>query len=171
MDIVKLNQDYNIHSFDCGDEDLNDFLLNEAKDYQEKNLAITYLAIEDGAIVGYFSILNDRVSKSDATKAAWRKMKKNFPHTKHRDSYPSIKIGRFAVALSHHSRGFGSELMLIAKHLILTNCGNSAFRFLTVDAYINAIPFYQKNGFVELLSEKENDHTRTMYFDINSIED
>lgn len=169
MDIVKLTEDYDIQPFDCGDEDLNDFLLNEAKDYEEKKLATTYLAIENDAIVGYFSILNDRVSKSDATKSAWRKMKKNFPHSKHRDSYPSIKIGRFAVAKSQHSKGFGSELMLIAKHLIVSNCGNSAFRFLTVDAYINAIPFYLKNGFIELLSEKENDHTRTMYFDMLSL--
>lgn len=76
MDIVRLTQDYNMPPFDCGDEDLNDFLLNEAKDYQEKKLASTYLAIDNGEIMGYFSILNDRVSKSDATKAAWRKMKK-----------------------------------------------------------------------------------------------
>lgn len=45
----------------------------------------------------------------------------------------------------------------------------SAFRFLTVDAYISAIPFYLKNGFIEMLSEQENDTTRTMYFDMLNL--
>ncbi len=43
---------------------------------------------------------------------------------------------------------------------------NSAFRFLTVDAYLSAIPFYEKNGFVVLISEDKDKHTRTMYFDM-----
>ena len=37
---------------------------------------------------------------------------------------------------------------------------------MTVDAYLSAIPFYQKNGFVLLSQKEENDHTRLMYYDI-----
>ena len=42
-------------------------------------------------------------------------------------------------------------------------------RFLTVDAYLNAVPFYEKNGF-RFMNVKDNDpHTRLMYYDLNDI--
>lgn len=44
--IVRLTQDYTIKPFDCGNADLNDFLLNDAKHYASHLLAVTYL-LED----------------------------------------------------------------------------------------------------------------------------
>ena len=35
LQIVRLTQDYNLKEFDCGNPDLNEFLLNDAKDYQK----------------------------------------------------------------------------------------------------------------------------------------
>ena len=50
------------------------------------------------------------------------------------------------------------------------NPNYSAFRYLTVDAYLSAIDFYVKNGF-KVLSEKIlNDHTRLMFFDMMELE-
>ena len=49
------------------------------------------------------------------------------------------------------------------------NGNYSAFRFLTVDAYLTAIPFYEKNGFKLLLSDDANEHTRLMYFDMMEL--
>ena len=60
--------------------------------------------------------------------------------------------------------------MATIKELLNTRMGHSAFRFITVDAYISAIPFYIKNGFVELKQKEEDDHTRLMYFDMLEIE-
>ena len=41
--IVRLSSEINVTDFDCGDEDLNDFLLNDANHYQSELLAVTYL--------------------------------------------------------------------------------------------------------------------------------
>ena len=49
--------------------------------------------------------------------------------------------------------------------------GQSAFRFLTVDAYVSAIDFYRKNGFKELTQKEENEHTRLMFFDMMEMEE
>ena len=46
----------------------------------------------------------------------------------------------------------------------------SAFRFITVDAYLSAIPFYQKNGFNQLTQKEEDDHTRLMFYDMMEVE-
>lgn len=39
-------------------------------------------------------------------------------------------------------------------------------RFLTVNAYLEAVPFYEKNGFRFLTAEDDDPHTRVMYFDL-----
>ncbi len=51
-----------------------------------------------------------------------------------------------------------------------TDSNYSAFRFITVDAYLTAVNFYEKNGFVKLTQKEENDHTRLMFFDMMELE-
>ena len=72
----------------------------------------------------------------------------------------------FAVDRKFASQGLGSAIMDTIKQSTNDNSRYSAFRFLTVDAYISAVPFYLKNGFVNMLSDQENEATRTMYFDM-----
>ena len=37
------------------------------------------------------------------------------------------------------------------------------------DAYLSAVPFYEKNGFVHLTKKDEDEHTRLMFFDMMDI--
>lgn len=171
INVFRLERNHNIATFDCGDSDLNDFLIDDAIPFQEKRIATTYVALIDDKVIAYFSLLNDKISQTDVSKSAWRKLKKLFAHSKHRSNYPAIKIGRLAVDKNYGSKGLGSSLMDAIKKTTNDNARYSAFRFLTVDAYISAIPFYTKNGFVEMLTEKEEKSTRTMYFDMLSIDD
>ena len=46
--IVRLTKDYNICEFDCGNQDLNEFLMVDSKDYQDKLLSVTYI-LESGS--------------------------------------------------------------------------------------------------------------------------
>ena len=41
--LIKLSSDTIIKPFDCGDQDLNEFLLNDAINYQKELMAVTYL--------------------------------------------------------------------------------------------------------------------------------
>lgn len=166
MRIVKLSAEYEMKPFDCGDTDLNGFLLNDAKTYAEKNLAFTFVLEDDEHIIAYYSLLNDKVSKSEAVNATWRKVKKLFPHAKHFNSYPAIKIGRFAVDKNHEGQGIGGRLMTLIKDTLANRDTDSAFRFLTVDAYLSAVPFYAKNGFKMLIPDDDDKHTRLMFFDM-----
>lgn len=59
--------------------------------------------------------------------------------------------------------------MNLLKAMLNNNPNFSAFRYLTVDAYLSAIPFYQKNNF-KILSEKIiSEHTRLMFFDMMEL--
>lgn len=111
-----------------------------------------------------------KVSREEITNSRWKKIKDSFPDNKRFRSYPTIKIGRFAVALSYRGQSLGSDLMDKLKLLLKNEANRSAFRFITVDAYLSAIPFYTKNGFTELTKKDEDEHTRLMYFDMMEIE-
>lgn len=42
-------------------------------------------------------------------------------------------------------------------------------RFLTVDAYADAVPFYLKNDFIPLNDDDKEESTRLLFFDLNDI--
>ena len=42
-------------------------------------------------------------------------------------------------------------------------------RFITVDAYADALPFYYKQGFIPLSKTDEGADTRLLYFDLQSV--
>ena len=47
----------------------------------------------------------------------------------------------------------------------------AGYRFLTVDAYLDAVPFYVKNEFQFMNAEDDDPHTRLMYYDLMDLEE
>ncbi len=170
--VRRLNIGDQIRSFDCEDEDLNDFILNEATHYRNALLAVTYVVEEKitGEVFAYFSLANDRISLSDfESKTEFNKFRKHkFVNEKRIRSYPAIKIGRLAIAKSAQHQSIGTYLLeFIEGYFIVDN--KSGCRFVTVDAYVNAIPFYIKNNYQFLNNDDEDKRTRVMYFDLASL--
>ena len=170
MRLVPLTADYEFSDFDCGDSDLNDFLFDDAKPSQRLRIANTFiLEAEDGRIAAYFCLLNDKISKDEVIGSRWKKIKSTFPKEKQFHSYPSIKIGRFAVSQEFHSKKIGSEMMDMLINKLQSVPSQSAFHYLTVDAYLSAVPFYEKNGFVRLTKKDEDEYTRLMFYDMLEV--
>lgn len=115
MELIRLTKDTIIKSFDCGDADLNDFILNDAKAFLSKRIAYTFLITDGENLVAYFSLLNDKVAKADAANNTWRKLRRSFPHEKHFSSYPAIKLGRFAVSKTTETSVLVQKLWIILK--------------------------------------------------------
>ena len=67
LQIRRLGANDVVTRFDCGDEDLNDFILTDAPLYYRVRLATSYVLedSENGDIIGYFSLAHDRVSLTD----------------------------------------------------------------------------------------------------------
>lgn len=162
-----------VEAFDCGDADLNDFILNEAHLYREELLAVTYVMEEreSGKVIAYFCLINDKVSLSEfEDKTEFNRFRrKRFINEKRLKSYPAVKIGRFGVDISAHGLRIGSQLISFIKYFFAGK-NKTGCRFLTVDAYIDAIPFYRKNEFEELtVFDKEDKHTRALIFDLKEL--
>ena len=177
----RLEEDNLLPKFDCGDEDLNEFFHKDAIKWQEELMAVTYyLELEETAIL-YFSLSNDKISATTLPKSFWRKIKKNFPHQKHRNDYPAVKIGRFAVD-KHYScqpEHWGTKAMNFIKEWMVSD-NKTGCCFITVDAYPKAVPFYLKNQFKflgkeeelrynEYLSNPDSETTIAMYFNLKDI--
>lgn len=171
MKSIELTHANELKPFDCGDADLNGFLVEDAIAFHDKHIGKTIIVEDDDEteILAYFCLLNDKITKVEASNSAWRKVKKLFPHDKHFGSYPSVKIGRLAVSVNHRSEGLGSSLLDVIKETLRLENTLSDFRFLTVDAYLSAVPFYEKNGFKFLDSDDKNRHTRLMFYDMNEM--
>jgi len=154
--------------FDCGDAELNGFFYHDAADFSREMLANTFV-LEDGLVtVAYFSLLNDKISSEMADRNLWRKLRKSFSHRKHLGSYPAVKIGRLAVSEAYMGHGIGSEIISTIKQMLISDCRASACRFLTLDAYRRAVPFYEKNGFRPLVMEASEDNV-PMYYDLKEL--
>lgn len=61
MRLVRLTPDTELVGFDCGDEDLNSFLVEDAKSFLDKRIATSYLLVDSDNIVAYFCLLNDKI--------------------------------------------------------------------------------------------------------------
>jgi GNAT superfamily N-acetyltransferase len=156
-----------IKSFDCGDADLNDFLFEDAKKYFDSMMAVTYLLedIHENKTIAYYSLLNDKIVFHPENKSIWNKLNRKIPNSKRRHDYPAIKIGRLAVSKEYTHRNIGKLIILQIKMMFALK-RRSGCRFITVDAYRAAVPFYEKCGF-HFLSEKDSRNiTRAMYFDL-----
>lgn len=154
---TRLETDTLLPKFDCGDEDLNEFFHKDAVKWQEELMAVTYyLKFEDRAVL-YFSLSNDKISATTLPKSFWRKIKKTFPHQKHRNDYPAVKIGRFAVdkAFRGLPEHWGTKAINFIKEWMVSE-NKTGCCFITVDAYPQAVAFYVKNGFKFLGNEEEN---------------
>lgn len=158
--------------FHCADKDLNDFLIQDAQNYYNEMMAVTYVFVDKDKqqIAAYFSLLNDKVAYDPQSKGIWNRINRHIHNNKRRRSYPSVKVGRLAVGEEYAKLGFGSRILDYIKNWYAK--GNRAgCRFLTVDAYRDATKFYEKNGFDYFTTLDVLDNTRLMYFDLKDIKD
>ncbi len=167
----RLNETDVVEGFDCGDEDLNDFIVTDACLYYKVRLATSYvLEGVDNNIIGYFSLAHDRISLSDfPSNSAYNRFRKHFfTQGKMFRSYPALKICRLATDKKYRGEGIGTMIlnMIVASY---KNDNKAGCRFITVDAYASAIPFYLNYGFSPLSKQDEDSETRLLYFDLEKI--
>ena len=170
LEFMQLEVGTRLLPFSCDDEDLNGFLLEDAKKYLEDLMAVTYIFVDkkSNQIAAYFSLLNDKVAYNPQTKGIWNRINRHIHNNKRRKSYPSVKIGRLAVGTDYTKQGLGSDILNLVKRTF-ANGNRSGCRFITVDAYAKATDFYIKNGFNFFTNLDIMDNTRLMYFDLKSV--
>ena len=171
MELLQVTSSSEPLVFTCGDDDLDDFVMNDSRRYHQSLLAETFLLKDsDDDTLAYFTLLNDKISaESFDDKTSFNRFRRRlFVNSKRLRAYPSIKIGRLAVQKFHARKGYGSNMLDFIKMLIMSN-RYSGCRFMTVDAYKDAIPFYEKNGFIRISENVSDKETCLMVYDLLSV--
>lgn len=151
-----------LQKFDCGDEDLNDFLQKEAIIYEKSLLAKTYLLIHQNAenIIGFYSVLNDKVSIEETkSKTAFnQKIKSELTHYKnHLKDLPTVKIGRLGIDKNYQNKGYGELIIENIKYSFSNRTNKTGCHLIMVDSYKKSKKFYEKNGFSEYPIKPKNE--------------
>ena len=166
--VLRLDTDDERPSFDCGDDDLNEFFEKDSRQSSLELVAVTYLVQRDGRLAAFFSVSNDSIKKEEVGSTPFKRVVGQMPRPKRYSSQPAVKIGRLAVAKDAQGNGLGRSILDFIKAWF--NIGNkTGCRFIVVDAYEQSIGFYHKNGFSFLSSKDQKEKTRLMYFDLIAV--
>jgi GNAT superfamily N-acetyltransferase len=159
LSIELLNAKFNLTPFDSGDvpddDELDDFLKNDALKEQRLLLSRTHLCFYRDRIAGFISLAADSVRLDKLDKC------------QHVDgieypAYPCILIARLAVDKQLHKRGVGRFLLQLAIGFALE--GPLGCRYLSVDPKNTSIDFYKKFGFNYWTTNK-----RRMYLNMEDV--
>lgn len=138
--------------FECGDDDLRDFLVDDALRLQAQNVVRTYLALRGSdEIAGYVALMADSIVLQT------REKKKLALGSQDHPVVPALKVARIAVATTWQGRGLGHLLMRFSAAMAFEIAERAGCRLLTLDAYPNAVQFYEKLGFIRNRSREYRD--------------
>ena len=124
--IEKLRRDHVLTSFDCGQADLNSWLLKHALQNQGASAAQTYLGLVDGELVGYYSLAVGQVEYAEAPE----RLQKGLA----RHPVPIMLLARLAVHKDWQGKGIGKALLKDAVLRTMQAADIAGIRALAVHA-------------------------------------
>ncbi|MHB8632545.1 MAG: GNAT family N-acetyltransferase [Thermoplasmatota archaeon] len=167
--IVPFHEGYAVETFDCGNDDLNDFLTTkEVAEYQADLLGKTYFVYrrDPWELVAYYTIASDRLE----IPKDW--VKRSMVNLRDVKIFPALLLGRLAVQTPLKGTGIGS---IVLKHIFTEALdSNQAIRFVRLVAYHESLQFYRKRGF-EFASDKDEekadntDAKPRLFFDLKKL--
>ena len=144
MQVLPFTGSHDRQAFDCGRQEMNDWLQQVARQHQDKGLSKTFVAVRDEApalVCGYYALTLAELESQHLPKA-WRK---KLPRR-----IPGVRLGRLAVDRQYQGKGLG-ELLLIDAFMrarrIYTEAGGIGLFVDALDA--QAAAYYQRFGFHE----------------------
>ncbi len=161
-----INSNHKVSSFKSYEQELVEFLIEDALDNQQKKISTTYIWSykPKNELVGYVTVLADAINLQGELKEYFRQAGIFYR------SLPALKIGRLCVSDNYLGRGIGT-LMIEFSIILAEKIGKDiGLRFITSDAKRNpdqkkdSIHFYKKFGF-GILKQREKG-TAPMYKDL-----
>jgi len=102
-----LTADHHLNQFDCGDESLNEWLIQRALRNQGDGASRTWVVADGDRVVAYYASSTAALARGRAP----GRVRRNQP-----DPLPAMLLGRLAVDREHQGRGLAAALL---KHFLL----------------------------------------------------
>ena len=141
MEVRTLREQDDRSSFRSGDPDLDRFFQQFAGQNQFRHhLGVTYVAVDDGRILGFATVAAAHV-EIDGLPAGARKKLPRYP-------LPVLRLARLGVDQSAQGQGLGVQLLRFVLQLALAMADDYGCVGVIVDAKPDAVGFYSKYGFI-----------------------
>ncbi len=139
--VERPSTEHDLLTFTSSDDELTEYLRENALIDQERRTATTHLLITDeGGILGYFTLLNDAIR---VEALAEKDSLIDHPYK----SYPAVKIGRLSTRRGFERQGFGKWMLTLAVSYAFETNRYSGCRVITVDSKRGTEGFYGDFGF------------------------
>lgn len=132
--IEKLRREHILGAFDCGQADLNAWLMQYALQNQSASSAQTYVGLVNATVIGYYSLAAGQVEYSDASE----RLRKGLA----RHPIPIMLLARLAVHKDWQGKGVGQALLRDAILRTLQASEIAGIRALVVHAKDDAAKRY-----------------------------
>jgi GNAT superfamily N-acetyltransferase len=143
MEIRALREGADRARFRSGDLDLDRFLHRFAGQNQFRHyLGVTYVAAEEGRILGFATVAPGHVEIDDLPARARKKLSR-YP-------LPVLRLARLAVDQAVRGQGLGRRLLRFVLELALQMARKYGCIGVCVDAKPGAVDFYKQYGFVSI---------------------
>lgn len=116
--------------FDCGQVDLNDFLMRHARQAHESGASKTYVAVDSASnrtILGFYTLSPAQVDFGAVPSTAR-------PAGGGRHAIGGFRLGRLAVSKHHQGKGLGGELLIAAARRCIRVSAQVGGTLLFIDA-------------------------------------
>jgi GNAT superfamily N-acetyltransferase len=159
--VEKLGKHHDRNLFECGNETLTRWFRQNAGQFDERDLARTYVLVGTGhpaLIGGYYSISSCQIRYKDLPPNETKRLARNLV-------IPAALIGKLAIQKDQQGKGLGSALLINAFQRILHASNDIAMRVVVVDAIDDsARKFYLKHQFTAF-----PDHPDRLFISIHII--
>ena len=143
MQVLPLAGNHDRQKFDCGRQELNDWLRQIARQHQDKGLSKTFVATREEApdrICGYYALTLAELENRHLPDR-WRK---KLPRR-----IPGVRLGRLAIDREYQGKGLGELLLVDALNRARRIYAEAGAVGLFVDAIDErAAGYYERFGFV-----------------------
>jgi predicted N-acetyltransferase YhbS len=157
MYVERLDAGHDLTSFRCGVEALDVWLRAHALENQRRNLTRSFVLVDGGQVIGYYSLTMGGVSKDELP----RRYAKGLPDT---FAIGMVLLARLAISVGHQGSGLGRDLLIDAIAQAAAAGKHAAARFIAVDPIDDrARSFYAAFGFRDIPGDAEEGKGRRMY--------
>ncbi|MEE4359543.1 MAG: GNAT family N-acetyltransferase [Desulfococcaceae bacterium] len=145
LKIEVLRRDHDRAGFDCGNEALNQYIRNIARQHLSKGISRTFVIIDENfqnVILGFYTLTACEIHAEKLP----RKYAKKYP-----PKIPAAKLARISVSKDHQRQGLGALMMIDAIKRVMSVSEHLGITGFFVDAKDSeAKAWYHQYGFMEL---------------------
>lgn len=150
MLVLPLNDGHDRKDFDCGDAELNGWLIRTARQHKEKGISSTFVMVAEEAsaeVLGFYAVSLAELVSTDLPE----QYRKRLPIRT-----PVFRLGRLATARQHQGKGIGEFLLFDAIDRVTRIAQEVGGIGLVVNAKPAAVDFYRRYGFEQMADHPLN---------------